>query len=240
MKPVIGLTACREEDRIYKTNDTYVHAVLRAGGIPLLLPIALSPAECAGLVDGYLFPGGIDTAPQYYGQEPLAQVTEMDRRLDDFELEMLRLLEEQGKPVLAICRGCQLLNVAFGGTLFQDIPTQCQTAGGHYQHTVSRSQPYHTVEVEQGTLLAQVLGERRLLVNSFHHQAIREVAEGFRVSARAADGIVEGIERCSGAPMLGVQWHPECMEERYPVFRGLFSWLTQEAARRRDERGAFQ
>ena len=234
MKPVIGITACHEEEKIYKTNDTYVRAVLRAGGIPLLVPSAAAPEDLdrlAGLVDGYLVPGGIDTAPQYYGEEPLAQVTEMDRALDEFELGLIRRLRELGRPVLAICRGCQLMNIAFGGTVYQDIPAQCPGAHGHYQHTASRSQPYHTVEVLPGSRLAGILGAGRVLTNSFHHQAVREVAEGFAVSARSADGIVEGIESLSG-DLVGVQWHPECMEERYPLFRKLFGWLVDTAARR--------
>ena len=235
MKPVIGITACQEEQKIYKTNSAYVQAVVRAGGIPVLLPIAAPPADCAktaALLDGLLIPGGVDMAPQYFGEQPPKEVTCIDRTLDEFELELIRQTSALAKPMLAICRGCQVVNVAFGGTLWQDIPTQCPAAHGHYQNTASRSEGYHTVTVLPGTLLAQVLGEGELVTNSYHHQAVKDLAPGFAVGARTGDGIVEGIENRDGG-ILGVQWHPECMEERYPVFRGLFSWLVEQASQKR-------
>ena len=232
MRPIIGMTACQEEQKIYKTNNTYVQAILRAGGIPVLLPIANRPEDCgrlAALVDGLLIPGGVDMAPQFFGQEPPREVTCIDRVLDTFELELIRQAVALHKPMLAICRGCQVVNVAFGGTLYQDIPTQCPQAGGHYQDTASRSEEYHTVEVLPGTALAAALGEGELLTNSYHHQAVKDLAPGFVVSARAKDGIVEAIENRDGS-ILGVQWHPECMEERHPRFRQLFTAFVARAA----------
>lgn len=234
MSPIIGITACQEDQKIYKTNNTYVRAVLRAGGTPLLLPIATPLDACprlAALLDGYLLPGGVDMAPQYFGQQPPKEVTCFDRVLDEFELEMLRQVAALGKPVLAICRGHQVVNVAFGGTLYQDIPTQCPQAHGHCQDTASRSEPYHTVEILPGTALAAALGEGELLTNSYHHQAVKDLAPGFRVSARTKDGIIEGIENQDGS-ILGVQWHPECMEERYPRFRSLFSAFVERASKK--------
>lgn len=232
MRPIIGITACQQDQKIYKTNNTYVRAVVRAGGIPVLLPTAISLPDCdriAELVDGLLVPGGEDMAPQYFGEQPPKEVTCIDRELDEFELKLIRKVSDQGKPMLCICRGCQVVNVAFGGTLYQDIPTQCPQAHGHYQDTASRSEGYHTVTVLPGTVLAAALGKVRLLTNSYHHQAVKEPAPGFSVSAKTEDGIIEGIENAEGS-ILGVQWHPECMEERYPVFRGLFSWLVEKAA----------
>ena len=234
MKPVIGITACHEDERIYKTNDTYVKAVVRAGGIPVMLPIAAALEDCgrlAALVDGFLVPGGEDMAPQYFGEEPHPSVTCVDRELDAFELEMIRRIAALGKPMLAICRGLQAVNVAFGGTLYQDIPSQCPGAHGHYQHTASRSEPYHTVEVLPGTRLAEALGEGELLTNSFHHQAVNRPAEGFTVSARSRDGVIEAMENRDGS-ILAVQWHPECMEEEFPRFRGLFSALVKRSGPR--------
>lgn len=232
MGPIIGITACQEEQKIYKTNNTYVQAVVRAGGIPVLLPVAIPTADCekaADLLDGLLIPGGVDMAPQYFGEQPPKEVTCIDRELDEFELELIRKTAEKKKPMLAICRGCQVVNVAFGGTLYQDIPTQCPEAHGHYQDTASRSEGYHTVAVLPGTLLAEALGEGELLTNSYHHQAVKKLAPGFSVCARAKDGLIEGIENRERG-ILGIQWHPECMEERYPRFRGLFSWLVERAA----------
>lgn len=231
MRPIIGITACQEKDKIYKTNNAYVRAVVKAGGIPVLLPIAVPLSDCeklAAMVDGLLVPGGVDMAPQYFGEQPPKEVTCIDRELDEFELELIRQVSSLGKPMLAICRGCQVVNVAFGGTLYQDIPTQCPQAHGHYQDTASRSEGYHTVTVLPGTALADALGEGELLTNSYHHQAVKDLAPGFSVCARTADGIIEGIENREGT-ILGVQWHPECMVERYPRFRGLFSWLVAQA-----------
>jgi len=233
VKPIIGMTACRGDGKVYKTNDTYVKAVVRAGGIPVLLPIADQPEDCprlAAAVDGLLIPGGVDIAPQFFGEEPVKEVTCIDWELDRFELELIRQAAALKKPMLAICRGLQAVNVAFGGTLYQDIPTQCPEAHGHYQQTESRSEEYHTVRLLPGSRLAEILGEGELLTNSFHHQAIRELAPGFTVSARAKDGVIEGIESEDGA-ILAVQWHPECMAERYPRFRPLFQDLVRRSGK---------
>lgn len=233
MKPIIGMTACRGEGNVYKTNDTYVKAVVRAGGIPVLLPIADPPEDCPRLVetfDALLVPGGVDVAPQYYGEEPRETVTCVDREQDAFELALIRETAKAGKPIFAICRGIQVVNVAFGGTLWQDIPSQCPEAHGHYQKTDSRSEEYHTVKLLPGTRLREIFGEEEILTNSYHHQAIRELAPGFAVSARTADGLIEGIENQDGS-VIAVQWHPECMEERHPKFRRFFSALVAQAAK---------
>lgn len=235
MKPIIGMTACHEEEKIYKTTDTYVKAILQAGGLPLLLPTAAGPEECARLAelsDGLLIPGGVDMAPQYYGEEPREKVTCFDRELDSFEVALIRAAAAAQKPILAICRGIQVLNVAFGGSLYQDIPSQLPGAHGHYQDTASRSEPYHTVELTPGSRLAEILGAGELITNSYHHQALREVAPGFTISARAGDGVIEGIENGDGT-IIGVQWHPECMQERYPRFLNLFTALVERAAAKR-------
>ncbi len=232
MRPIIGMTACQEDQKIYKTNNTYVRAVLRAGGVPVLLPVGGRPEDCgrlAAMVDGLLIPGGLDVATQFFGEEPVKEVTCIDRVQDTFELELIRQAAALGKPMLAICRGLQVVNVAFGGTLYQDIPTQCPQAMGHRQETASRSEEYHTVDILPGTALAAALGEGPLLTNSYHHQAVKDLAPGFIVSARAKDGIIEAIEDRNGS-ILGVQWHPECMEERHPRFRQLFTAFVARAA----------
>ena len=232
MRPIIGMTACRGEGNVYKTNDTYVKAVIRAGGVPVLLPIAVRPDDCPrllDLMDGLLIPGGIDIAPQFFGEEPVKEVTCIDRVLDEFELELIRQAAARKKPMLAICRGLQVVNVAFGGTLWQDIPTQCPQAHGHNQETESRSEAYHTVCLSPGSRLAAVLGKEELRTNSYHHQAVKDLAPGFSVCAQAKDGVIEGIESADGA-ILAVQWHPECMAERHPEFRPLFEDLIRRSA----------
>lgn len=231
MKPIIGMIACRGEGGVYKINDTYIKAVVRAGGLPVLFPVADPPENCPRLVetfDALLVPGGVDIAPQYFGEEPRDTVTCVDREQDAFELALIRETAKAGKPIYAICRGIQVVNVAFGGTLWQDIPSQCPQAQGHYQKTESRSEEYHTVELLPGTRLREIFGEEKILTNSYHHQAIRELAPGFAVSARTADGLIEGIENQDGS-IIAVQWHPECMEERHPIFRRFFDALVARA-----------
>ena len=206
MKPVIGITACHEEERFYKTNDGYVHAVLRAGGIPLLIPAALPPEEAAALageLDGILIPGGIDAAPQFYGEEPLARVTQMDRAMDGMELALIRRAAELGKPLLAICRGCQVANVWAGGDLIQDLGPALNVAHQREGDAV------HPVQAAPGSLLFRLYGPR-YSVNSNHHQAAGQVGAGLRVAARSGDGVVEALEH-DRLPLICVQFHPERM-----------------------------
>jgi putative glutamine amidotransferase len=204
----------------------------KRGGIPLILPIVENPTHIQRqieLVDGVLLSGGYDVCPLYYGEEPAPYLENSCREHDVYELELIRLAQQLRKPLLGICRGLQLLNVAFGGTLYQDIPTALPAALQHHQKA-KPEEAMHTVELVEGTLLHQLMGTSTLLTNSYHHQAVKELAPGFRVNARTKDGIVEGIEKIGESWMLGVQWHPEFMVHKHVQMLKLFQALTEAAS----------
>ena len=235
MKPVIGL--CFAEAMIAApgklcVNVPYVRALVDAGATPLLIPVTADPsraAEYIDLIDGLLLPGGQDVTPALYGQDPLPQVSYILEEQDLMELELLRLAVKKGIPVFGICRGMQLMNVAFGGALVQDIYAQKKATVAHKQDIHIRSQATHTAKLTEGSLIEQLLGKEPLGVNSYHHQAVDGVAPGFTVSAVAADGIIEAMENPE-KNLYAVQWHPEEMYIRYPRFANLFRHLVETAA----------
>ncbi|MDY4191560.1 MAG: gamma-glutamyl-gamma-aminobutyrate hydrolase family protein [Oscillospiraceae bacterium] len=234
-KPVIGIPSFQfkmDGTNTYGTGKDYIESVLRAGCLPMQLPVSDEENAAAYLdqVDGLLLPGGEDISPRLYGEAPLPSVTYLNFAKDQFEMSLLREAARRGMPVLGICRGLQLINVAFGGTLYQDIPSQLPEAHGHYQNSLLRDELYHRVTIKPDSTLAQVLRLSETAVNSFHHQCVRETASGFRVSAMADDGVVEGLEAVN-KPILAVQFHPENLTLRFPVFLRLFEHLAEEAAR---------
>jgi putative glutamine amidotransferase len=239
MKPIIGITCGQLTSeagvaRCYQ-NMSYAEAVVAAGGAPFLVPL-LSDLEAVralyDLLDGLLLTGGGDVDPQRYGLVPHENLGPTDPLRDEVELALARWAYGDNLPTLGICRGIQTLNVALGGTLIQDIPTQVANALIHpYQTGNPRDMIAHTVSIELGSLLDALLPtpDRLVAVNSMHHQAVDEVAPGFVVSARAPDGIIEAIEDSSKRYALGIQWHPEEMVERYAGMRPLFEQLVAAA-----------
>lgn len=232
--PVIGVTA-NFSDGNCLLADGYCTSVLRAGGTPLIIPpyeerdALLSTLDH---IDGLLLTGGGDINPLFLGEEPLEQLHSINHRRDCQELLLARLASDRQIPILGICRGIQVMNAAFGGKLYQDMGAQAGVTCLKHDQQLDRSYASHTVRIERGTTLARLFPDCEVLpVNSFHHQAVSEPAPGFRVCARAADGIIEAIESTAYKSMLGVQWHPECMvlagdESMLPLFR----WLVDEAA----------
>lgn len=217
MFPVIGLTLDSEPPGTYsKTHpwyairENYCDAVARAGGLPILLPHEPERADAyLALIDGLVVTGGaFDVDPALFGAATKhASVTTKDRRTA-FELAITRGAVTADKPVLGICGGMQLLNVALGGSLIQHIPDEWPGALAHEQPN-PRTEPGHTVRVEPGTLLHRVTQMDELPVNSAHHQAVKEAGPGLVIDARAPDGIIEGIEDPRRRFVLGVEWHPE-------------------------------
>jgi putative glutamine amidotransferase len=212
-------------------DTAYVEATTIAGGAPLLLPNtdhALA-TELVGALDGLIVSGGADVDPARYGADRAPETNPADPARDAFELAALDAAFEQSVPVLAICRGMQLLNVACGGTLIQHVPHVTHT---EHKDIVNWNVSANPVTVADGTLLHDLVGASHITVNSLHHQAVDRVADGFRCSAVDEDGIIEAIEPVDGSPVLGVQWHPELLIAE-PVHEALFIWLVNQAVDRR-------
>ncbi len=230
MKPVIGVTASwNEEKQSVVLPHTYVAAVVEAGGIPLLIPMMGQDVaeEVLPMLDGMLFPGGDDVDPARYGERPHQKLGKISPRLDTLELYLAKRSLEKSLPILGVCRGCQLVNVAAGGTLVQDIFSQ---VGGAMKHVQQAPRWYGTHEVilEEGSMAAEVFGTRRLSVNSYHHQSVRNPGDALTVSGRAFDGIAEVTEGGQGFILL-LQWHPEAMWKHNPVFLKPFQALVKAA-----------
>ena len=231
-KPIIGLTAYPSTDDsiVFKVNQSYVNAILKAGGIPMIIPVTSSDVALAliDIADGLLIPGGQDVSPNLYQEEPVPQVTIHKKQFDLFEFDLIKTAFSSGKPILGICRGVQLINVAFGGSLYQDIPSQVHSPICHVQSTVVSAEGTHSITITPNTILHQTINTSKILVNSFHHQSIKDVAANFIVSARAPDGIIEGIESTNGQ-IIGLQWHPEKMDDT-TLFDSLFFNFIQKCA----------
>lgn len=213
-KPLIGIasdvgTVPGERDRAF-VYTTYVEAIRRAGAVPVLIPP--QPENASTIVedlDGIVLAGGEDCDPSVYGEEKHPTTEMMDPRRQSNDLTLARAARERGIPTLGICLGVQVMNIAAGGTLIQDIDSAMQTEIEHASEPSDRGR--HEVTIEQGTRLSQILGDRQLNVNSSHHQAVREVGSGLRVTAHAPDGVIEGLEDPQHPFYVGVQWHPEDM-----------------------------
>jgi putative glutamine amidotransferase len=225
---VIGITACR------KLED-YRQSILHVGGEPRIVDCSMDIDAVLAGVGGLMLTGGDDVAPPIYGEPPHASVTDAEPGRDEFEIGLVKAARERGVPIFAICRGLQVLNVACGGTLVQDIPSQVKGALAH-DLPVPPNQSYslaHEVWLEKDSLLSLLMRERlsdtdACEVNSRHHQAVKDLAPGFRVSATAPDGVIEAIEDPERRFCLGVQWHPENFF-RTGEFRPLFEGFLEAA-----------
>lgn len=231
MRPRIGITCALDHrsGRISTPAD-YARAVAAAGGLPVLLPpLPGDPAEALGAIDGLLLAGGVDVDPLEFGEEPLRRSGEIQPDRDRCELPLCRAALARGVPVLGVCRGHQVLAVAAGGTLYQDLPTQVPGCLKHSQQA-PRWHPTHTVRIQPGSRLARIL-PLELRVNSFHHQAVRGVPPGWTAAAAAMDGVNEAIESLAHPFAIGVQWHPEAMWDRPYHHNALFQELVAAASR---------
>lgn len=240
MAYTIGITcAWKEKNSCHKLHDEYVCAVKAAGGVPFLLP-GLDSFELIAVyynqLDGFIFSGGSDVDPAFFGEEPQQDLREITPRRDAFELALAKLVLEGDKPALGICRGMQVLNIAAGGDVYQDL--QDVTKQKHLQQA-PRWYPSHTVQVEQNSNLFRLGQQESFKVNSFHHQAIRRVGKGLKAVAWSKDGLVEAIESiseegtiCAKARIMAVQWHPECncLQEKlsFSLFENLVDYLIHK------------
>ncbi|MDH4099284.1 MAG: gamma-glutamyl-gamma-aminobutyrate hydrolase family protein [Nitrospirota bacterium] len=230
-KPLIGVTADIEyrNDREYSYLQTrYCRAVVEAGGVPLVLPPCDSSVQAIGQLDGLLMTGGEDIHPRYFGEEPCAPLELSPDRRTDFETALLNEAIRLKKPILAICHGMQLLNVVFGGTLWQDLATQRPQS---MPHRSSLDVPCsHTIAVSKGSLLEKMIGVTEFESASYHHQAVKDVGKGLVVTAQAPDGVIEAVELTGYPFLLGVQWHPEKTLES-EVTRRLFRGFVESCKR---------
>lgn len=233
--PRIGVTAVlRTWDRQLRTgvNAAYVRAVVGVGAAPLIMSPLAGDTSAGALLDacdGLLLTGGEDVDPALYGAAPSPQLGAVDGERDRFEIALLAEARQREMPVLAVCRGIQLVNVALGGTLWQDLPSERTSAVVH-DAGGARNVPTHAVRIREASRIADCVGATRIDVNSFHHQAVKELAPGLVATAWADDGLIEGVEAVEGPWLLGVQWHPEEMHaDASAPDRGLFAALAREA-----------
>jgi putative glutamine amidotransferase len=218
-------------------NQRYSRTVAAAGGLPVMIPLLDDVDTLRALydrMDAVLIPGGVDLDPATYGEAPLPTCGRLDPARDRVELQFARWAIAEGKPLFGLCRGLQIVNVALGGTLYQDIAAQRRDAIKHdYFPTAgfSRDHLAHRVTVTSGSRLDALVGSAPLEVNSMHHQAVKDLAPGLVSTAVAPDGLIEGLESPGSSFLLGVQWHPESLTDRDPRMQRLLAGFVEAAAR---------
>ncbi|MFN2363178.1 MAG: gamma-glutamyl-gamma-aminobutyrate hydrolase family protein [Halarsenatibacteraceae bacterium] len=238
--PLIGITTfCkqenpeREESKYNKVNCNYINAISEAGGQPIIIPELsnLKKAEkYIDLIDGLVFSGGQDISPVLYGETPISEL-ETDLVRDKWELELFKLAYQEKIPLLGICRGMQLFNIALGGTLYQDIIEQYDKELVHLAKNEKNQVEYiqHKVSITEGTKLSEYMCEDEIIVNSYHHQSVRETGKNLKVAAKSQGGIIEAIETTEDRFLIGVQWHPEDLIKEYLCFNNLFGALIKNS-----------
>ncbi|PIC85254.1 gamma-glutamyl-gamma-aminobutyrate hydrolase [Sporosarcina sp. P20a] len=215
MKPLIGVTSDIDQNGDTLVQTRYIRAVRQAGGVPVILPVGLEAIEeVCDRLDGVLLIGGEDVDPYLYGEEPHRLLGKVLPERDESELALIKTMADQDKPVFGICRGYQLINVAFGGTIYQDMYAQLsEDLLQHYQLT-DLDFAFHSIDIVGDSKLAEWAGTSEVRVNSLHHQAVKEVHAPLVITAVAKDGVIEALESTAHRFMVGVQWHPEAMVKR--------------------------
>jgi putative glutamine amidotransferase len=238
-KPIIGITTnvisvtegpFLGTERVYVNRD-YIQAVVRAGAVPLMLPIIDYKEllmEQLDVVDALILTGGQDVSPHHYNEAPAPFLEATLPERDLYEMALAERALTQQKPIFAICRGMQLINVIFGGTLYQDIQQQHPQNSVSHRQKAAKEISSHTITLQQDSWLHSVYNQPTVETNSFHHQAVKELAKEFVATAFTADGIIEAIERKSGSFIAGVQWHPEMMIDKHPNMQQLFNAFIEE------------
>lgn len=244
MKPLIGITGTRftmtndlPGPRLLgvSLSDDYAHGVEAAGGIPMVIPFLEQPksiADLASRLDGLLLAGGEDVDPLLYGEQPQTGLGAIVPERDWLEIELIRAMTQQEKPIFAVCRGLQILNTAFGGTLYQDLSQQWKGTGAHAQRA-RRSHLSHHIRIKENSKLYELLGKNEsLFCNSFHHQAIKKLGNGLVATAWDDEGLIEAFEHPDYDFLIAVQWHPENLWRTTPVYFGLFQGFVEVSKRR--------
>lgn len=250
-RPIIGIISAKHDYGmvlpVYDTTGHYLEQTEAAGGVPVQLPLlaGVGPEvldEMVSLCDGFLLPGGGDFAPQWYGQEPLPGLktgtSVGDQEMERTALTLVRAMAGSGKPILGICLGAQAINIALGGDLYQDLPTQLPSDITHAMPAKAEKDRWkiaHTVKTAEGSLIRSLTGAEEIQVNSFHHQAVKTPAPGFTATAFAPDGVIETIES-ENKKILGIQWHPENLAQAgNPQGKAIFQWLVRQASGNAEE-----
>ncbi|MFB4160891.1 gamma-glutamyl-gamma-aminobutyrate hydrolase family protein [Geomicrobium sp. JSM 1781026] len=215
-KPIIGITSSIKEDGTHMISKDNIRSIVDHGGVPFILPnVTLDGAAAlmSDKLDGLLVTGGGDIDPTLFGEEPHPSLGTIHPDRDTFEMRIIEEFLKRDLPILSICRGCQVVNIAAGGDMYQDIYAQKDEELLQHQQKAPRFHTSHYIDVVQNTKLAELSGSTRYRVNSYHHQAVREIAPGFRVSATSSDGVIEAFESDAHRFVLNVQWHPENLSE---------------------------
>jgi putative glutamine amidotransferase len=235
MKPLIGITTNQSTNSYGQPTillqQSYVRAVMQAGGVPVLIPSSIAEDGWDAVyarLDGILFSGGGDISLDYFSGEPHPRIDDVDLQRDSVELKMVQAAVSDGKPFLGICRGCQVVNVALGGTLYTHIPDQLPNALDHAYPGNMRTVLVHEVKIEEGTRAAEIYSEPIIKVNSLHHQGLKEIAPALRIAGHAPDGLIEAIELPDHPFGLAVQWHPEWLTDQEST-RNLFRKFVEAA-----------
>lgn len=228
-RPVIGLTSITGfDEKMYAQRVTYPEAIWNAGGTAILIPCAKDTKNCEqiiSMIDGLLVPGGPDIDPAIYGEDVDKACGKFITSEDNYDLALIKEAIKQKKPVFGTCRGLQLINVLYGGTLYQDIPTQYKTELDH-SFGDEKNPNLHSVILENDSLLAKVLGNCEVTANTSHHQCVKDLGKGLKVVGRAPDGIVEAVENEDGS-VFAVQWHPERMQDM-EMYRNLYKYFIDK------------
>lgn len=235
-KPLIGISSYIDGISA-KLSMTYIESVRRAGGIPVVIPLTTDTtqiSEIVSVLDALIMSGGEDIDPAYFGEEPHPNLGEVVPDRDKFDVALIERVIAEGKPLLAICRGEQVLNVVLGGSLYQDIPSQLPESIQHQQN-IPRDKGSHSIKIVENSLLHKLLNVDSLEVNSFHHQSVKNLGKGLKITATSSDGVVEAIE-LEGKQVLGVQFHPEGFVYSGDLtFLPIFEWLVKAAVINRKE-----
>lgn len=233
-KPLIGVTPFYNCDTCMTyIKPGYMEAVIEAGGLAVLLPLTRDNEILARFMDefdGFILSGGPDVDARYYGEPNLPFTGDISPIRDYMEIFIVKKCEERNKPILGICRGIQVMNVALGGTLYQDIPAQIKDREIlKHSQDAPKWYPIHDIHIDEDSVVGRVFGKKVIDVNSFHHQAVKNTAPGLVATSRAADGIIESIEHKTHKFMVGVQWHPELMWQRDRAHLKLFEEFVAKA-----------
>jgi len=233
-RPVIGITGTyNEETRRLSLNERYFEAVMRAGGLPVMLPQTADENMILNMldrIDGLLLSGGVDVLPERYGEETLPACGTICEKRDAFELCITKLALERDMPIFGICRGIQVLAVAMGATLFQDIESQLGLPAKQHKQQEPYDDPVHTVRFKEGGLFERITETQLMPTNSMHHQSIKEAGERLRIEGITMDGIIEAVCSRENEAVFGVQFHPEFLAHYSDFAARLFTYFVEKAA----------